>query len=917
MSITPNPDANFTPTRGHYTDLKPFRFWCQKVLPLVYDDSLSYYELLCKVVDYLNKTMEDVETLEGDITAMYTAFDQLQSYVNTYFDSLDVQREINNKLDAMAASGALLTIIQPSVTSTTEGWLTQHITNPSNPPIDTSLTIAGTAADAKTVGERFSDLNEIVETNTTFDILSIASWQYGTITNEGEATGEQYRNRLRSEFIDTTPYSTVTFSIATGYKYKAFVYDANGTFIGGLFNNAWATVNNTYAFSSDEKYLRVLVADTNDGTVLLDQIRTITISGVYKVGREVVNNENRLNNLAGIYNDVNIGSWFGGFVYASGSIGTAAEFTQYVCTQGFQKFPYRVVINADAGFCFMVRLFNQSKTSVILSTPWLTREYVVPANTPFIINASKTPLENVTDVSIYSNAIHAKSYGVYALSTTPVGLAEEVAKIKEDLITNTTFNLSSTLVWTFGTITDDGTPGGEEYRNRLRCESVDIANYTSAAFNIANGYKYRCYIYNASGVFVKTLFDGWQTGSYTYEFEENEKYLRIVIANTSDTTITLDDIRTLTFTASYKIGAELVETERKILAASGLEDDATVKSWTIGFIYATGAIGSASDFYQYVCTQDIQEFPFPVVITIDNGFQFIVRLYNETRTAVTYSTEWLTTAYYIPANTPFILNASKTTPETVSDITVYSSAIHTKSYALYLLSSPAAKPSLKIAVLGDSISTFANYSEDTGTEYYPRGNVQSVRQTWWYIVAEMLGDTENIAVSAINRTAFYDFGEDLPPVYADARITRLGVNGSPDIVFINAGTNDGFAAQNTNIVYTEDITALNALANSTVKGIALTIRKIQNAYPAAKIVMLIPKQAKLSSMVEGYNLERVTKIADEIKAYAEMYGAWKVIDLRQCGINQTNVAQFCEDGIVHPNAAGMRQMALYIVEQLR
>lgn len=43
-----------------YSFGKPFRFWCQKVLPLVYDDSLSYYELLCKVVDYLNRTREDL-----------------------------------------------------------------------------------------------------------------------------------------------------------------------------------------------------------------------------------------------------------------------------------------------------------------------------------------------------------------------------------------------------------------------------------------------------------------------------------------------------------------------------------------------------------------------------------------------------------------------------------------------------------------------------------------------------------------------------------------------------------------------------------------------------------------------------------------------------------------------------------------
>lgn len=38
--------------------IMPFRFWCQRVLPAVYDDSLSYYELLCKVVDKLNETIE-------------------------------------------------------------------------------------------------------------------------------------------------------------------------------------------------------------------------------------------------------------------------------------------------------------------------------------------------------------------------------------------------------------------------------------------------------------------------------------------------------------------------------------------------------------------------------------------------------------------------------------------------------------------------------------------------------------------------------------------------------------------------------------------------------------------------------------------------------------------------------------------
>ena len=147
-------NADYTPNMGEYTELRPFRYWCQKVLPLVYDDSLSYLELLSKVVDYLNKTMHDVDTLHTDVVQLHAAYIQLQQYVNTYFENLDIQPEIDKKLDEMAESGALLNIIKPSVIDEVNNWLTKHITNPTNPVIDTSLTIKGAAADSKVVGER-------------------------------------------------------------------------------------------------------------------------------------------------------------------------------------------------------------------------------------------------------------------------------------------------------------------------------------------------------------------------------------------------------------------------------------------------------------------------------------------------------------------------------------------------------------------------------------------------------------------------------------------------------------------------------------------------------------------------------------------------------------------------------------------
>lgn len=87
--------------------LNAFKFWCQKTLPLVYDDSLSYYELLCKVVDYLNNTMSDVNKMSDAFAELNENYTTLKTYVDTYFDSLDITTEIDNKLDTMAENGTL------------------------------------------------------------------------------------------------------------------------------------------------------------------------------------------------------------------------------------------------------------------------------------------------------------------------------------------------------------------------------------------------------------------------------------------------------------------------------------------------------------------------------------------------------------------------------------------------------------------------------------------------------------------------------------------------------------------------------------------------------------------------------------------------------------------------------------------
>lgn len=177
-SFTPEiNDSEESTNKQTYSATGSFRFWCQKVLPLVYDDSLSYYELLCKVVNYLNSVIQNVDNLNTSVDNTNTAFNNLQNYVNTtkatlvevygeleqyvnnYFNNLNVQAEINSKLDSMAEDGSLSDIISPFIPSIVTDWLSENIT-PTSPAIDASLSVSGAGADAKVTGDRFSELND-------------------------------------------------------------------------------------------------------------------------------------------------------------------------------------------------------------------------------------------------------------------------------------------------------------------------------------------------------------------------------------------------------------------------------------------------------------------------------------------------------------------------------------------------------------------------------------------------------------------------------------------------------------------------------------------------------------------------------------------------------------------------------------
>lgn len=97
-----------------------------KAIPLAFDESMSYYETLCGLLNYLkNVIIPTVNNNANAVTELQNLYVQLHDYVENYFTNLDVQDEINNKLDQMVENGTLQNILN-NYTNTTRVYNTHQ-----------------------------------------------------------------------------------------------------------------------------------------------------------------------------------------------------------------------------------------------------------------------------------------------------------------------------------------------------------------------------------------------------------------------------------------------------------------------------------------------------------------------------------------------------------------------------------------------------------------------------------------------------------------------------------------------------------------------------------------------------------------------------------------------------------------------
>ena len=112
---------DYKPEQNEYKNMTPFKTWLTYQIntwginnfPFLENDfdQLTNYGMLMKLMKAVNDNITNQNLVEDDMSKLYGAFTELQNYINNYFDNLDVQEEINNKLDEMVENGELESIL--------------------------------------------------------------------------------------------------------------------------------------------------------------------------------------------------------------------------------------------------------------------------------------------------------------------------------------------------------------------------------------------------------------------------------------------------------------------------------------------------------------------------------------------------------------------------------------------------------------------------------------------------------------------------------------------------------------------------------------------------------------------------------------------------------------------------------------
>lgn len=179
----------------------------------------------------------------------------------------------------------------------------------------------------------------------------------------------------------------------------------------------------------------------------------------------------------------------------------------------------------------------------------------------------------------------------------------------------------------------------------------------------------------------------------------------------------------------------------------------------------------------------------------------------------------------------------------------------------------------KIAIIGDSISTYSGYIPEGYTAYYPKGAVDSVDKTWWKILCDrLLCSFQNLS----------DSGSTVTSVRRSLYSRALLVDENVSLIIIPLGVNDTDSESNIGTYdYDKSIEDYNEsiFTEAYIKG----LKQLMATHPNANIMMVV--MSVLPS--------NMPKRAVAIKTIAEHYG-FMFCDIR--GIYSGNLHPDVDEG---------------------
>lgn len=180
---------------------------------------------------FLNKFRELLE--EWDVTK--AAWLALKEYVENFFDNLDVQEEINNKLDEMLAAGDFTPIFNALIPIFVDKWLNDNIESVTTASIDRSMQSTVLSAAAFDLGTAYNSILPYISARRGFSTID----EIGGINEKGVNTNNRKYVRTHLISIDTDQCNRITWNLDNNlwgnYEYRVFYYrEVNGqnTFIG-------------------------------------------------------------------------------------------------------------------------------------------------------------------------------------------------------------------------------------------------------------------------------------------------------------------------------------------------------------------------------------------------------------------------------------------------------------------------------------------------------------------------------------------------------------------------------------------------------------------------------------------------------------------------------------------------------------